>query len=100
MQKCSVAKTGSLAYLWKHAHLIDLLQNIQFQPTDYGCKEVNRAFVPVWFTGSQIMPNVLSENMEPEDRDEDEDDADDDCFIDDDSEDDDNADDEDNDGDD
>jgi len=61
-------------------------------------KHVNGAFVPIWFTGSQ-MPNVLSETMEPEDvkdrdedadadADDDDDDDDNDCFTDDDSDDD------------
>jgi len=101
----TLARCNYVAYLWKHARVRDPLQNIQ--PTDHGWKEVNGAFVQIWFTGSQ-MPNVLSETMEPEDvtdRDEDEDDDDDDddndCFTDDDSDDDDNRDDDDdNDGDD
>jgi len=98
-----LARCNYVAYLWKHAHLRDPLQNIQ--PTDHGWKEVNGAFVPIWFTGSQT-PNVLSETMEPEDvtdRDEDEDDDDDDdndCFTDDDSDDDDNRNDDDDDDDD
>jgi len=65
-----------VAYLWKHAHLRDPFHNTQ--PTDHGWKGVNRVFVPLWFTGSQ-MPTVLSETMEPNDvTDENDDDDDDD----------------------
>ena len=50
-----------VAYIWKHAHLKDPLENMQ--PTDHGYKEVNGIFLPIWFTGSQI-PTILSEIME------------------------------------
>jgi len=92
MQK--LARCNYVAYLWKHAHLRDPLENIQ--PTDHGWKEVNGDFVPLWFTGSQ-MPTILSKTMEPEDvTDGDEDDDDNDCITDDDSEDEEDSDDDDN----
>ncbi|CAM1299778.1 Uncharacterised protein r2_g969 [Pycnogonum litorale] len=62
MQK--LARCNYVAYLWKHAHLRDPLENIQ--PTDHGWKEVNGDFVRLWFTGSQ-MPTMRSKTMEPED---------------------------------
>ncbi|CAM1325024.1 Uncharacterised protein g8847 [Pycnogonum litorale] len=91
MQK--LARCNYVAYLWKHAHLRDPLENIQ--PTDHLWKEVNGDFVPLWFTGSQ-MPTMLSKTIEPEDvtdEDEDDDDDDNDCITDDDSEDEDSDDD-------
>ncbi|KAG1693768.1 Peripheral-type benzodiazepine receptor-associated protein 1 [Nymphon striatum] len=59
-----LARCNYVAYLWKHANLRDPLENIQ--PTDYGWKEVNGIFLPVWFTGSQ-MPTILAETIAPED---------------------------------
>ena len=77
-----LARCNYVAYLWKHAHLRDPLEDIQ--PTDHGWKKVNGVFVPLWFTCSQ-MPTVFSETMEPEDvLDEDEGDDDNDCITDDD----------------
>ena len=37
------------------------------QPTHHGWKEDNRFFLPLRFTGSHIMPTVLSETMDPTD---------------------------------
>ncbi|CAM1323931.1 Uncharacterised protein g8524 [Pycnogonum litorale] len=89
-----LARCNYVAYLWKHAHLRDPLENIP--PTDHGWKEVNGDFVPLWFTGSQ-MPTMLSKTMEPEDvTDRDDDDDDNDCITEDDSEDEEDSDDYDN----
>ena len=86
MRRCNY-----VAYLWKHAHLKDPLENIQ--PTDHGWKEVNGVFLPLWFTGSQ-MPTVLSETIGPEDiTDVEEDDSDNDSISDSESEDEDDSDD-------
>ena len=59
MKRCNF-----VAYIWKHAHLKDPLENIQ--PTDHGYREVNGIFIPIWFTGTQI-PTILSETMESKD---------------------------------
>jgi len=63
MQKCSVAKIGSVQLCGISLEARTSERSITEYSTNRSWLE--RSFAPVWFNGSQ-MPNVLSETMEPQ----------------------------------